>query len=258
LAARTELRASLLTGSAALGICDEQSDVDLLNYYDSLPDRSAFDEALLAVGAERGGSIGEPGREGFVARYQLDGIELQTGASLIPGLEGRLQRIERGQVDWLLAKIAMGLLEGMPLYGEDVIAGWKRRLAYSEDLRRREVEANIGFFPIWRADRQLAARDAEMFRRQMLVEGAFRLVAVLSALNRVYFSTFQFKRAAAHFNELALKPDRLGERLDAVVNAPPSEAAEELRALVEETKALVTREMPEVDVEAAWQPPAER
>lgn len=253
---RTDLRASLLTGSAALGISDEHSDVDLLNYYDALPDRGAFDAALHAVGAERGGSIGEPGPEGFVARYHVDGIEVQTGASLIAGLESRLQQIERGNVDWLLAKIAMGVLEGMPLYGQDMIAGWKRRLAYPEELRRHEVVANIGFFPAWRADPQLAARDAEMFRRQMLVEGAFRVVAVLSALNRVYFSTFQFKRATAHFDALELRPDRLGERLNAVVNAPPSEAAEELRSLVEETKALVRREMPDVDVEAPWQPPA--
>lgn len=218
---------------------------------------AAFDEALLSVRAERGDSIGEPSADGFVARYFVDGIEIQTGASLVSGLEARLDRIESGHVDWVLAKIAMGILEGMPLHGEEVIAGWRRRLAYSDALRRREIEANAGVFPIWRADTQLAHRDAEMFRRQMLVEGAFRVVAMLSALNRAYFSTFQFKRAGAHFDAFALKPGRLGERLDAVVNAPPAEAAAELRALVEETKALVRREMPDVDVDRPWLPNGE-
>src|SRR5712691_2653007 len=121
-------------------------------------------------------------------------------------------------------------------------------------MRRREVEANLGIFSIWKVDEQLAARDGELFRRQMLLDGAFRLVAVLSAINRLYFSAFQFKRAAEHFSRLSLKPDRLAERLDFVANAAPSEAAEELRRLVEETKAIVGAELPDVDVEVSWQP----
>ena len=255
LAARTPLRATLLTGSAAAGISDEHSDVDLLNYYDVLPDRTLFDGALRAVGAKLKGSIGEPGADGFVARYDLDGVEVQTGASLVSSFEERLERIGRGEMDWVLAKIGMGLLEGMPLYGEDVIRDWQRRAAYPETLRRREVVANIGFFPIWRADAQLAARDAELFRRQMLLDGAFRVLAVLSALNRVYFSTFQFKRAGAHVEQLSIRPEHLAERLDAVANAAPAEAVEVLRSLVEETKALVKAEMPDIDVDVPWQPP---
>lgn len=245
----------MLTGSAALGISDEHSDVDLLNYYDTLPDREVFDDALRAAGADVGGPIGEPGPEGFVSRYHVDGVEVQTGGALVSSMEERLERIAAGDVDPLLAKVAMGLQEGMPLYGDELIERWKARIAYPDTLRRREIEANLGFFPIWRVDDHLAARDAELFRRQMLVDGAFRVVAVLSALNRVYFSTFQFKRAGAHIDQLEIKPERLAERLDAVANAAPSESAEVLRSLVDETKLLVKREMPDVDVDALWQPP---
>lgn len=226
-----------------------------MNYYDALPERAAFDEVLRTVGAEPAGPIGEPGPEGFVARYNASGVEVQTGAALVSDMEARLDRIARGDVDWLQAKVAMGLLEGMPLHGEALIRDWQRRAAYPEALRRREVEANIGFFPIWRIDDHLAVRDAELFRRQMLLDGAFRLVAVLSALNRVYFSTFQFKRAGAHIDELTVKPPRLAERLDAVANAAPSAAAAELKSLVDETKALVKGDMPDVDVDVPWQPP---
>jgi hypothetical protein len=148
----------------------------------------------------------------------------------------------------------MGILEGVALHGKDVVDRWKERAAYPESLRRREVEDNIRVFAIWRADAQLAARDAELFRRQMLLDGAFRVAAVLSAVNRIYFSTFQFKRAGQHFAQLALKPERLSERLDTVANAAPHVAAEELRSLVEETKEIVRREMPDVDVDAPWQP----
>jgi predicted nucleotidyltransferase len=254
LAARTDLRATLLAGSVAQGIADEHSDIDLLNYYEELPDQPTFDEVLREAGGERIGDLGDPRPEGFAVRYRVDGIEVQTGGQLISELDRRLDRIEAGDVDWITAKVAMGLLEGNPLHGDELIHQWQRRARYPEELRRREIDANLGWFPIWALDQHLASRDAELFRRQMLLEGAFKVVAVLSAVNRLYFTTFQFKRAGAHADQMNLKPDRLADRLDRVANAPPSEAADELRKLVGETKAIVSREMPEVDVDAPWQP----
>jgi predicted nucleotidyltransferase len=254
LAARTDLRATLLAGSVAQGNADEHSDIDLLNYFDELPDQQTFDEVLREAGGERTGDLGDPRPEGFAVRYRFDGVEVQTGGQLIAGLESRLEHIEAGEVDWITAKVAMGLLEGSPLRGDELIRQWQSRARYPETLRRREVEANLGWFPIWALDQHLASRDAELFRRQMLLEGAFKVVAVLSAVNRLYFTTFQFKRAGAHVDQMKVKPDRLAERLDRVANAPPSEAAGELRKLVEEAKAIVRRELPDVDVDAPWQP----
>jgi len=223
-----------------------------------LPDQAAFDAALSEVGAQLKGQISPPGPEGFVARYDIEGIELQTGGEVIAFIERRLDRISAGNVDWVDAKAAMGLQEGIGLYGEELIAKWKERAAYPDSLRRREVEKNLGFFPIWRIDDHLAAREAELFRRQMLVEGAFRVIALLAAINRIYFSTFQFKRAGAFFEQLAIKPERLTERIDVVANADPSTAADELRRLVDETRSIVKAEMPDMDVDAPWQPPLEK
>jgi len=258
LARRTELRATLLAGSAALGISDEHSDIDLLNFYAALPGQAEFDAALREVGAEPKGQISPPGPDGFVGRYEVEGIELQTGGELVSSIERSLDRIAAGDIDWIVAKVGIGLREGMAMYGDDLIAGWRRRAAYPEAFRRREVERNLGIFPIWRLDDHLAARDAELVRRQMLVEGAFRVVSILSAVNRVYFSTFQFKRSGAHFAQLNLRPERLSERMDVVANGAPSVAAHELRGLVEETMAIVKREMPGIDAEVPWQPPVDR
>jgi predicted nucleotidyltransferase len=254
LAVRTDLRATLLAGSVAQGTADEHSDIDLLNYYAELPDQDTFDEVLREAGGERIGDLGAPRPEGFAVRYRFDGIEVQTGGQLISELTRRLGRVAAGDVDWITAKVAMGLLEGSPLHGDELIREWQSRARYPEPLRSREVEANLGWFPIWALDQHLASRDAELFRRQMLLEGAFKVVAVLSAVNRLYFTTFQFKRAGGHVEQMDFKPDRLAERLDRVANGSPSEAADELRKLVEETKAIVRREMPNVDVDAPWQP----
>ncbi len=254
LAERTQLAASLLAGSVATGTADEHSDIDLLNYYGQLPKAADFDAAMREVGAVRKAELGTPDEESFAAVYTLDGVEVQTGAQLVSALEERLQWIAAGDVDWINAKVAMGILEGLPLHGADLVTAWKARASYPESLRRREVERNLGWFPVWAIDSHLAARDAELFRRQMLLDGAFRVVAVLSALNRLYFTTFQFKRARAHAARMRIKPDHLAEGLDSVANDSPTVAANELRQLVEETKALVRQEMPDVDVEVAWRP----
>jgi hypothetical protein len=254
LAAHTNLRASLLAGSAAAGTCDEHSDIDLINFYDELPAPDAFNEVMRRLDADPIGQIGEPGPEGFGVRFRVAGVEVQTGGQLIAATERRLDRIGAGDVDWITAKVAMGLLEGMALFGEERIREWQLRAAYPEALRRREVEANLGLFPVWDLDEHLAARDAELFRRQMLLDGAFRVLAVLSAVNRLYFTTFQFKRARAHIDRMAARPDRLAETLDGIANGPPSDAAQELRKLVEATKAILKAEMPEVDIDRPWRP----
>ncbi len=246
LAAHTDLRASLLAGSAALGTCDEHSDIDLINYYEELPVPDAFAELMRGLGAEPMGEISKPTAEGFGSRFSLAGVEVQTGGQLIAATERRLDRIAAGDVDWITAKVAMGLLEGLALLGETRIREWQVRAAYPASLRRREVEANLGLWPVRDLDEHLAARDAELFRRQMLLDGAFRVLAILSAINRLYFTTFQFKRARAHIDRMAVKPDHLAESLDFIANAPPSEAAEHLRKLVEATRAIAQAEMPDL------------
>jgi hypothetical protein len=256
LAAHTDLRASLVAGSAAQGTCDKHSDIDLLNYYEEVPAPASFAELMRGVGAEPMGEIGDPTLEGFGGSFRMAGVEVQTGGQTIASTERRLERIAAADVDWITAKVAMGLLEGLPLHGEKLVHEWQVRAGYPEALRRREVEANLGIFPIWNLDEHLAARDAELFRGQMLIDGAFRVAAILSAVNRLYFTTFQFKRAGEHAARMAVRPERLAESLDRIANSPPSEAAEELRKLVQETNAIVRSEMPDVDVERPWSPNA--
>jgi hypothetical protein len=113
----------MLAGSAASGTSDEHSDVDLLNYYRELPDHHAFDRLMRELGGELIGELNAPRPEGFVASYRMDGIEVQTGGQLIASLTERLERIAAGDVDWITAKVAMGLLEGVPCTATTSSAG---------------------------------------------------------------------------------------------------------------------------------------
>lgn len=71
----------------------------------------------------------------------------------------------------------------------------------------------------------------------MLIDGAFRVLALLSAVNGLYFTSIQFKRMRAHDASMRVAPAGLPERLDGLFDADASKAALGLRDLVEETKA---------------------
>ena len=86
----------------------------------------------------------------------------------------------------------------------------------------------------------LQARDAELFRRQMLLDGAFRVLAAVGRQPPLLHNlSVQARRARVE--RMALKPERLKERLDRIANAAPSDASKELRILVEDTKPIVRR-----------------
>jgi SpoVK/Ycf46/Vps4 family AAA+-type ATPase len=85
----------------------------------------------------------------------------------------------------------------------------------------------------------VAARDAELWRHQILVDCAYDLLAVLAATNRVWFSSFQFKRTRTLTDRLEVAPPDLADRLEALFTLPPEESARELERLTDETRAIL-------------------
>jgi hypothetical protein len=67
-------------------------------------------------------------------------------------------------------------------------------------------------------------------------------------LNRLYFTTFQFKKMRRFVDEMRVKPECFAERLDDLFQQPAAAAAASLEALTAEVLALVQREMPDIDV----------
>ena len=94
----------------------------------------------------------------------------------------------------------------------------------------------------------MAARDAELWRLDVLLEAAFNLLGVLAGLNRLYVARFEFKRLRSLVAKMELAPPALADRLEELFRLPPHEAAQELGRLVEETRALVAAELPHVEL----------
>ncbi len=242
------LRAALLAGSGARGDADFFSDVDLLLYVDEVPPDDRLERLREAVGGENVVPIAPP----HLVQFDVGGVAVQVGyrtvAQIDEELEAALVRLEE-VVGSPNQKMLSGLLEGLPLHGVEVLAAWRERVAeYPEPLRRASIEHHWRFFPLWWYGEAMAARDSELWRLDMLLEAAFNLLGVLAALNRVYFARFELKRFRALVAKLEHAPPLLADRIERLFRLPAAEAADELGRLVVETRDLVARELPDLEL----------
>ena len=203
---------------------------------------------------------GEPTEHFCGTEFELEGVRTEVSFCTVVRVEWQLEELldRLEAVGSPLQKILSGLMEGLPLYGEELIESWQARLrAYAEPLRRAMIERHWNFYPLWYHGDAIAARDAELWRIDALLDGAFNLLAVLAGLNRLYFARFQFKGLRAFVAKMELAPPRLAERLEALFRLAPEDAAAELGRLVEETRTLVRREFPGMELPLRF-PPATR
>jgi hypothetical protein len=257
---RTDLRAALLVGSAGRGDADFFSDLDLLMYVDELPSDDTLDEIRTAVGGVNP-TRRERTENACGEEFELGGVKTEVPFITVKGVEWQLEKL-LGELDEIMTpkqKILMGLLEGLPLYGEDLIEHWRSRVRdYPDPLRRAMIERHWDFFPVWYYGESMALRDAELWRLDVLVEAAFNLLGVLAGLNRLYFTRFQMKHTREFVAQMTLAPPKLAERLESLFRLEAELAAGELERLVEETRVLVAREFPDLDLSLRFPPRARR
>ena len=257
---RQGLAAVLLTGSAAIGEADFNSDLDLILYHDQMPD----DEVLAACRAELGATdLVELGRaEGELAeQFKVAGIDCQIAHSTVAAWARDMASVlVRLEVDTPIQKALGGLLEGSALHDpEGLLADWRERASdYPEALRVAMVEANLAIPATWYIADRLKPRDARLWLREELVESGYRVLGVLAGLNRVYFSRFQFKRLRHFAASLAIAPADLADRLDLLVSAGDDVAVATLEELVVELRALVEHHLPAARLPPLRRPPGSR
>jgi nucleotidyltransferase-like protein len=255
--ARGELRGALLAGSAGRGDADQWSDIDLLLYVDELPPEGTLEGIRVAVGGV--GPVTSERDENYDGSdFFVGSVSVQAVYSRVSEVERRLERrlVDLRDLETTWQSGARGMLEGLVLHDDGVVERLLERLReFPEPLRRALIELHWReLFPLWHYVDNLAARDCEVFRLEMLVDGMLRLLGVLAALNRVYCSRFHLKRVGDLVASFAIAPANLKARLDALPGLPPREAADELGALAAETRALVRAELPDLELPFRFPP----
>lgn len=265
------VRAAMVTGSAAKGLSDYYSDLDLTIYYaDELPSEETLHQIRQQQGGgERKWLLGDRADHAIAEGFDLHGIEVQIGHTTIAAWEAEMAEVlEKLDCASPTQKALEGTLACQPLYGQSYIDEWKRRLhTYPPALAEAMVKKHLTFFPVWGLEPHFRTRDATVWYYQILVEAAQNIVGVLAGLNRLYFTTFQFKRMHRFLDQMEIAPPDLAARLERLFHAEMPQALLELETLVTETIALVERYMPSIDTtkakrrlgwrQQAWQPVGE-
>jgi predicted nucleotidyltransferase len=247
----------MLVGSAARGDADFYSDLDLLLYVDELPPDGTLTQIRTAVGGTSPIRRGEPTEQFRSEEFDLDGIRTELSFVTVSRAEQRLDELldRIDEFDSPMQKILPGVLESLPLHGEELVEDWRARVrAYPEPLRRTVIERHWNFVPLWYYADAMAARDTELWRLDMLIDAAFNLLAVLASLNRLYFTRFELKRMRALIARMELAPPRLSDRLESLFGLESEPAAVELGRLIEETRALVLAELPDLRLPLPFPP----
>ncbi len=265
--ANPKTKAAMITGSVAEGLCDEYSDCDVMLYYDELPSEQELNLARQQnQGSELIEILGDRQEGAFGETFLFNGVDCQFAHAMIAQWEKEISSIlEEFDVQSPIMKGMSGILIGIPLYGETLIQQWKAKVAnYPDGLAQTMVEHYLKFFPIWGMQEKLARRDTTLWYYQILVEEAQNLLGVLSGLNRLYYSTFQFKRMGKFIEQMSIAPTNLTSRLESLFRAEPHVAANQIEQLVQETLDLVDTHMPQVDTSSVrrkvgcrqqpWQP----
>ena len=248
---RVPVRAALLAGSAGRGSADRFSDIDLLFYVDEVPTNEAIAQVRNEVGGVDPMKRHDPTEYANGEEFQLDGVRIEVSFTSVERIEWQLDRllVELDDIASPRQKFLAGLAEGLPLYGEPLIERWQRRLRdYPEEFRLEMIRRHWNFFPLWYYGEAMALRDAELWRLDALLEGAFNLLGVLAGLNRLYFARFELKRTRDLVAKMELAPPLLADRLETLFRLAPPEAAQSFGALVEETRQLVGRELPDLEL----------
>lgn len=253
---RVPLRAALLAGSAARGDSDLYSDIDLILYVDELPTDTTLIEIRTAVsGVEP--RTRERTEHACGEEFELGGIRIELPFITVARVESHFDQVlgRAEEIDTPLQKVLIGIIEGLPLHGADLIEQWRGRLAeYPESLRRAMIERHWSFVPLWYHAHPMATRDSELWRLEALLEASFNILAVLAGLNRIYFSRFELKRLRKLIGEMKLSPPDLADRLESLPQVAPGQAATELEQLIDETYALVAAELPDLDLALRFPP----
>jgi hypothetical protein len=216
----------VLTGSTSRGVADELSDVELLIVSDAPPAEPPLED--VDTWSPPDSRIRWHG--GFADGEFVELIWFSTAA-----VEERVAKIAAGEiVDHARLRTAEALVNGICLRGA-AHARWLAQLAtYPDGLAERIVaDAAATWAEPARSDRGLRRPGDALVLARRYVDGSEQILRVVFALNREWEPGW--KRLGQRVERLAVKPDRLAERVDAIGRSLDLGA---LRALAAETLAL--------------------
>ena len=262
-AANPSVAAVIVGGSTARGHADRYSDIEIGVFWHQPPtDEDRLTAARAAVEVIGGDvprlypydPVGEVWEDDLFMGHSTSGqpatgVLVEIPHYTVDFIERVLDDVlERYDPSDLKQSLLAAIISGIPLHGEALIEGWRSRAAtYPRELAVAVVQRHAQIDHFWRTDMFLERGNNLMLLYDTLVQVSKKLLYVLLALNRTYYSGLKWPHLQV--NGLQIAPSDFYVRLAGVFQSEPRTAALELQTLVEEVYTLIEREMPEVDVD---------
>jgi hypothetical protein len=220
----------VLTGSTSRGIADELSDIELLVISDALSDELPLDD-------RQSWSPGIAGAMWYGGLHEGERVELVWWTPAY--VEERVRAIAAGEiVDHRRLRTAEAIVNGISLRGERHASLCAQLAHYPNGLAARIVDDVTDEWVDWVDSPRTNLRPGDaLVLAQALVDTAEGILRVVFALNEEWEPGW--KRLAARIEPLAIKPDRLAERIDAAIRDLDLQG---MRSLAAETLALAPQD----------------
>ncbi|MBW4654242.1 MAG: DUF4037 domain-containing protein [Kaiparowitsia implicata GSE-PSE-MK54-09C] len=251
--ANPKVEACFVFGSAALGIADQYSDLELAFIWFQLPPAEELQATAQRVGV-KGWEIEPYGeaKQAWLEQFYLYGMKVEAGHWARDTMNNIVMDVvdhyDVSQNGLLFEKqaSASNLQNAITIYGENIIKPWQNRLSYyPEELAIAMVQKHLKFRPL--DGQQILTERLEI---PLLYENNCAIVRwllnILFGLNRIYHPGFKWTRYWVE--EMSIQPSNFFNRLEHVFQSDAVSGTHELRQLIEEVLDLVERTLPQVDL----------
>jgi hypothetical protein len=244
--ANPRVAAVLLAGSVARGLADELSDIELDVYWSSPP--SAEDREAAVEGAGWGRVYADVDEHEWADGLSADGVKVDVSGFTTATIDGYIDAALGGDTEPELQVRVTALRDGIPLHGHDLIEAWRGRVVdYPERLAVEMVEQGLALRSRERLE-MLAARDDVLLLHRDVLDGVQGVLDALFGLNRVWCPHPHHKWLDWEATLLPATPERLVERIRALLVASPQDVVPGLGSLVDDTFDLCEVHLPSADV----------
>ena len=248
-AGQPNVRMIALGGSAARGLADAYSDMDMAVYWDGLDRAWLAEPPLWPAGGERFTYRLLFDDQVAVEQYQLGEAKLDVAHFSLAWWEQAVADVlERADMTPDKQEVLDGFLSAIPFYGEPAYQQWRTRIAaYPDELARRMIRQHLAFPPGWVLEQHGLARDDLLSFYAMVCEMIQNLLGVLAGLNRQYLSMEKPKRSADILRRMPIAPQDATARVQTILTNNRQQAVAALSELIAEVLELVELHMPEID-----------